>query len=219
MSNIGSAWQLNLYNQALTLCGERVLASLTENREPRRLLDQAWSDGTQDAVLTCLSEGLWQFACRSQMYTYSPSAEPLFGYSYAFNLPTDLLRTASVCTDEYYNVPLTQYEEEGGFWYADWQTLYIKYISSDPQFGLNTALWSQQFIEYLASYLAHKIVYRVTSDMKRWDRVEKIYEKNAKNARSKDAMEEPARFPPQGAWAGSRFGRYWKGAKGNGGSF
>ena len=31
--------QLSLYNNALTVLGERKIASLTENREPRRVLD------------------------------------------------------------------------------------------------------------------------------------------------------------------------------------
>ena len=36
--------QLFIYNEALGHLGERVLASLTEGREPRRVLDSYWSD-------------------------------------------------------------------------------------------------------------------------------------------------------------------------------
>ena len=37
--------RLQLYNSALLLLGERNLASLSENREPRRLLDHVWDTG------------------------------------------------------------------------------------------------------------------------------------------------------------------------------
>jgi len=83
---ISSVQQLGLYNMACTLCGERVLASLTENRESRRLLDQAWTDGNGGAIQFCLEQGLWSWAIRSMAYTYSPSVQPLYGYQYAFNV-------------------------------------------------------------------------------------------------------------------------------------
>jgi len=39
-----STSRLKLYNDALTACGESHLASLTEDREPRRLLDHVWDE-------------------------------------------------------------------------------------------------------------------------------------------------------------------------------
>ena len=218
--SISSAQQLGLYNEALTLCGERTLASLTENREPRRLLDQAWTDGNGGAVQFCLEKGYWPWAIRSQQYSYSPSIQPAYGYNYAFNQPTDMVKTASVCIDQYYNVPLTQYEDEGGFWYADLQNLYIKYVSNDPSFGLNYSGWSQTFIEFVAIYMGNKICWRLTQDEKKTDRIEKMYRKRLAEARSESAMEQPAKIFPQGAWAGARFGRFFRGNRGgNGGNY
>ncbi len=37
--------QLSLYNRALLIMGQRFLSDLSEEREPRRLLDQVWNDG------------------------------------------------------------------------------------------------------------------------------------------------------------------------------
>ena len=54
--------RLSLYNDALLLCGERALTSLSEDREPRRLLDQIWNSG---GVNVCLAEGQWFFAMRA----------------------------------------------------------------------------------------------------------------------------------------------------------
>ena len=59
--------QLRLYNGALMELGERSLAALTDNVEPRRLLDRVWADG---AVNDCLSNGQWRFARRTLALQY-----------------------------------------------------------------------------------------------------------------------------------------------------
>ena len=94
--------QLGLYNQALYLLGERSLASLTENREPRRILDVVW----RGAVKFCLEQGQWKFALRTSKLTYSTDVIPTFGYSRAFERPTDCVRLSKMCSDEYLKTPL-----------------------------------------------------------------------------------------------------------------
>src|SRR5258708_823139 len=119
--------KLSLYNGALTeFLGERKLANLTENREPRRVLDEIWDGG---ALRYCLEQGLWNFAMRTIQLTYSPSVEPDFGFRYAFDKPTDWVRTAALCVDEFFRCPLLQYNDEAGFWFADIDTIYVRYIS------------------------------------------------------------------------------------------
>lgn len=78
--------QLDIYNGALLHCGERFLASLTEQREPRRLLDRVWSS---NGVKTCLEQGQWNFAMRTIQIDYDPSIAPSFGYARAFQKPND----------------------------------------------------------------------------------------------------------------------------------
>jgi len=75
------ATKLGLFNGALLMLGERSLATLTENREPRRLLDIVWDGG---GVRTCLEAGIWNFAVRAARIEYDPSAEPGFGLDRAF---------------------------------------------------------------------------------------------------------------------------------------
>ena len=70
--------RLSIYNDALLLCGERGLASLTENTEPRRLLDQVWNN---EGVIKCLELGQWHFAMRGVQVDYDPDLEPSYGYS------------------------------------------------------------------------------------------------------------------------------------------
>src|SRR5574343_760692 len=126
------ATKISLYNNALLLLGERTLASLTESREVRRLLDKVWA---RPVVRECLEAGLWRFAMRTVELTYSPSVEPPFGYRYAFDRPSDLVRTAAVCQDEYLREPLLQYQIEGEYWYAELDTIYVRYVSDDDAYG------------------------------------------------------------------------------------
>ena len=74
--------QLFIYNEALGHLGERQLASLSEPREPRRVLDSYWSD----VVGYCLSQGLWKFARRTIQVDNSSSLTPQFGFNYFFPL-------------------------------------------------------------------------------------------------------------------------------------
>src|SRR5258707_7643572 len=117
-----SASQLALYNSALLLCGSRALVSLTENREPRYLLDTAWNDGAVDG---CLEEGQWYFAMRTVQLDFDPAVQPTFGYRYAFDKPADWVLTAAVCEEQYFRVPLTRYFDQAGFWNAGLEPRYV----------------------------------------------------------------------------------------------
>jgi hypothetical protein len=72
--------RLKIYNGALLLCGEKELASLSENREPRFLLDLVWND---NGVRFCLEQAQWHFAMRSSQLRLRPGVAPDWGYSRA----------------------------------------------------------------------------------------------------------------------------------------
>lgn len=197
--------QLKLYNRALTIIGERELASLSENREPRRALDLIWDGGA--FITACLQQGFWTFATRTIQISYDPSISPDFGYQYAFPKPDDYVRTAGVATDEFFTNPLSQYSDEGGFWFSNNQTLYIKYISNDPAFGNDLSLWPEAFTRYAESSLALQISTRIVQDNAQLDRITKSTMRLLTDARSKDAMNEGAKFPPRGMWLRARTGQ------------
>lgn len=196
--------QLSIYNAALRHIGERELASLTENREPRRVLDGVWDD---DFVDTCLEQGYWNFATRAIKITYSPSVEPPFGYRYAFDVPNDHVRTAAVCSDEYFNSPVLGYTTEGEYWFCDLQELYIKYVSNDNAYGMDYSLWPKSFTRWVELYLASLICERLTQNASKQERLMKRAKRALIDARSKDAMEEATTFMPPGSWSRSRSAR------------
>lgn len=195
--------QLKLYNEAIRLVGGRKLSSLSENREPRRLLDEVWDN---DGVRTCLEMGLWNFAMRTSEITYNPSVEPTFGYERAFDKPTDLVRTAAVCTDGHFTNPLLRYSDEAAYWFADFETIYVRYVSDDNAYGNDLSLWPYSFGRMVAAWFALEIVERLTQSTTNYEKLNKVFGRRATEARSRDAMNEATAFPPAGSWVSARAG-------------
>lgn len=201
--------QLNVYNDALQLVGERQLVSLTENREPRRLLDAVW-DG---ALKYCLEQGQWNFAIRSVRVNYSPSVEPPFGYRRAFNKPDDYVRTVAFASDPFFNSPIIQYTDEAGFWFCDLDEIFIRYVSNDQSFGLDSSLWPETFSSFVAAYLAKKIAPRLKNGTDR-ERLAREYKVAKTDALTKDAIQEPTKIFPTGRWVRSRHGGSLRNSRG-----
>lgn len=196
--------KLSLYNGALRELGSRKLASLSENRESRRTLDTIWDGGFVDEVL---ESGLWTFAMRSIEIAYDPSVSAGFGFQYAFTKPDDFVRTAYVCQDEDFRIPVLDYADENGNWWANIDTLYIKYTSNDSSYGNDLSLWPASAVTFAELLLAKKACKRLTQSDADEDRLERKLMKAKRHAVGVDAMAGPTKFAPRGAWANARLGR------------
>lgn len=203
--------RLNIYNSALLLCKERFLASLTEEREPRRLLDQVWNDG---GVNQCLEEGQWFFAMRGIEIDPDPSIKPNFGYRNAFAKPIDWVATSGLCQDEFFRTPLNHYFDETGFWYADLTQLYVRYVSNDPTYGANLSAWPETFNDFVSAHFASKVIGKLSNDTALIKYVDDQRKLSLKIAKSKAAMAEPTKFEPQGNWSKSRMRGYGRSDRG-----
>lgn len=195
--------KLSIYNGALTRVGERKLASLSENREPRRVLDSVWDDGFLNKILQA---GQWKFATRAAEVDYDAAITPDFGLRYAFEKPSDFVRTCAICSDEYFNQPLLDYSDNAGYWYADLQTIYVKWVSNGADYGADYDLWPANFVEFAEWALAEKIVKRLTQSESGLQDARKELAKARTMALSTDAQSEPTKFPPSGSWVGARGG-------------
>lgn len=193
--------RLSIYNDALLLCGERALSALTENVEPRYLLDQVWN---QDGVKFCLEKSFWKFAMRTVRIDYDTAITPDFGYARAFTKPSDWCLTAALCADEYFRVPITRYEDEADNWYADEDEIYVRYVSTDDNYGMSYARWPRIFTEYVAAHFATKIMLKVTNDDDRLNRTIKIGQQLLRDAKNNNLLAEPVRFAAQGGWTKAR---------------
>jgi hypothetical protein len=194
--------KLAIYNMALAHLGERKV-TLTENREPRRVLDDFW----EQEVSYCLERKFWNFTYRTIQIDASTSTVPTFGYAYAFPIPADWIRTRAISASERLTPPLLAFAEEAGYWYADVTPLYVQFNSSDPAYGRDLSLWPASFVDYVAKRLARQACNRITGKSDRLDgptglirQEEKAYKVAAANC----AMNEPIRFAPQSGWVSAR---------------
>jgi len=195
--------KLSLYNGALVVLGETKLATVTDNVVSRKKLDDIWDNNLRERVL---EHGQWNFAARSVQLEFSPSTTPSFGYTYAFDKPTDFVRTMAVCSDVYYDQPIIRIADEANWWFTDLDTIYVKYVSKDTQWGLDLSLWPGGFTEYVEHYLAWKVAPRLTGVTESAEHWEKLKDRMLLAAKSIDAMESSAKFAPRGGWGRSRAG-------------
>jgi hypothetical protein len=200
--------RLSIYNDALLLCGERSITSLTVEEEGRRLLDQVWNNG---GVRACLEEGQWMFAMRTIQIDYDPGIQPDYGYARGFDKPDDWVLTSAVCGDEFFRTPLLRYVDEAGFWFSDLDTIYVRYVSDDATYGGDLSLWPQSFVDFVAAHFASKIIIKLSNSEEKIrlflnpERPEHgIRGRAMTRARSRCAMASPTMIPAQGQWSSSR---------------
>jgi hypothetical protein len=198
--------KLSLFNGALLECKERELASLSEDVAARRLLDRAWA-ASGGAVNYCLGQGEWRFARRTLEVASTTSITPAFGYTKAFDKPTDHVRTIALCSDPYQQVPLLKYQQEVDYFFADAEPIYLSYVSNDAAYGGDYSRWAPEFVRYVELYLASKIAGKLIQSEKDREDLYVLAAKALKEAKSSNAMEGPTVFPPQGAWVSARLGR------------
>lgn len=199
--------QLSVYNNALIILGERKLDSLSENRKPRRVLDTIWNG---DFIKECLEGANWNFASRTIRSEYNTAISPDFGYQYAHNKPDDWVRTSAMSGDEYLLDPLQAYNDEAGYWWTNLETVYIKYVSDDADYGSDLAAWPESFTKYAEMKLASKACFVISQSRERAAELDAKAEKLLRNAASKDAQNEPPKFPPTGRLLRARGGGRWR---------
>jgi hypothetical protein len=193
--------QLVLYNKSLQYLGGRKLASLSEEREARRYLDDCYID----TLLMCLRAGQWNFAMRAIQIDNTGAITPAFGYESAFEKPCDWIRTSCISTSETFDPPLRQYQDQEGYWLANATTLYVRYVSKD--IGLNLAAWPIDYAEYVGVALASRIAFRITQKDDLVEKIEAKEQKFFRRAAANDAMDQAPAVWPLGTWTTNRIRR------------
>lgn len=200
--------QLALYNIATAAVGEREIGSLTEDREPRGMLDRIWVRGN-GARWYGLEQGYWNWAMRAVRIDAEASIDPEFGFTKAFALPEDFIRLNMISSDEHFSYPLTDYEIEAGFIWCEVDPLYVRYVSYDTTYGRDFGKWPDTFTLWLGSWMGLQIAPRLMKEID-MDKLEKRVRKLLVDSRSKDAQMEPPRWPPLSSWAQARLGRFYR---------
>jgi hypothetical protein len=200
---ISDAVKLKVYNEAAALLKEARFASLTETRELRYRFDDAW-DAQPGVVIRALEKGQWHFAERTSETTYDPDITPSFGYTYAIEKPSDLVRLTGICSDEFLKHTI-DYRDAGAHWLCNLDTVYLGYVSSDGSYGFDPTLWPASFSEVVEATLALKGA-PTTASEEVIERVTFQLNRALADAVSRNAMASPQKFSPPGSWARSRAG-------------
>lgn len=192
--------KLSIYNRTLRMLGQRKLANLAENVESRLVLDDLWTDEVQ----YCLEQGFWHHAMTTA--ELHSTGTPAFGQPYAMAKPSDFVRLYYLSPYEDAQAPLFRFVDEGGYWFTDVDPVYARYVSNASDKGFDPAQWPATFAEYVVCRLAVKACLGITSSAEKLQGLQGMEKRARTDARSKDAMKEGPKFPPEGSWARSRRG-------------
>lgn len=234
-ARVVSSATLAVYNGALRLLGKRLLTNFDDrivarriynaSGEPqtrespgrpaslpvqdiegemalRRLLDETYDS----AVLYLLEQGLWNFGSRTVSIEHETDVEPAFGFTYVFEKPDDYVRLVAMGDNGSLWPPLSEFLDEGNYWHANCDPLYVQYISNGTSYGLNTSLWPQTFKRVLEAYLALQIAPdpHASISAAKLQELKQHYRDMLRDARGKDAMNQGPQRPPPGRLAMSR---------------
>jgi hypothetical protein len=196
--------RLSIYKSALRYLGNAAgLSSLTEASPSRYALDDAW----RQAGDYLLAKGMWNFAIRSVELQEDEDVEPLFGYQFAFSKPDDWVRTVSISTDPTFQDGFEDYSDETNYWYADSDTLYVRYISNDTDYGWNVGAWREPFAQTFACYLAFQCGLPLSSDKSNRNDLFNLFKSLLTEAKTLDAVDERVARSPAGRLVKSRLRR------------
>lgn len=198
------ASRLSIYKAALRYLGNAAgISSLTEASVTRRALDDAW----QEAGEFMLAKGLWNFAIRTSQLSEDEDVEPLFGYQYAFSKPTDWVRTVAINTDPAFAIGFEDFADETQYWYANTDTLYVRYVSNDAAYGWNIGEWRQPFAEAFAAYLAFQCSLPISADKGSRTDLFNLSKALLTEAKALDAVDERVAYSPAGRLVRTRLRR------------
>ncbi|MGX9983967.1 hypothetical protein [Methylobacterium fujisawaense] len=196
--------RLSIYNSALAHLGRARAVSLTQTTDTVRELNDQW----RTSVRWCLQRAPWSFASRTLGFTPTDTVTPRAGFAHAFVKPADWVLTANIAQDGELQTPVDAYVEDQNVWFADCPALYVRMVSSDPQFGFNVARWSPQFCDLVALRLAEVSCGRLAQDAKDlWSNLVKLRGEAEMTARAIE-NESVARVVPVGGNALTRLQIY-----------
>lgn len=205
-TTLSSDW-MNIYNDALLILGLDALTSTSDDSGRRFKLSQALSTGIVEALMEDCG---WQFGFSTEKLEYDSGIEPDWGYSYAFEKPSNLHRIDGLYYDEFLQVPLKEYHDEGNYFYTDVTEFYFQFVSTD--FITTPANWPTHFKKLVAAKMAKDAGAALRSEGADVNNAIAIFNEREKNSKSIDAMQSPPRKLAQGSWTRARYsGNYGKG--------
>ncbi len=190
------AW-LGIYNDALQLLGEPQITERDVDSARRVALDNAVNS---DLVLGILENIAWTWATTSTKITYNTSLSPAWGYQYAFDKPSGMVRFDGIWADEYFNAPIRRYEDQDGKWFCGSTEIYVKYVHES--YLTNADAWSGEFRRHVAGKMAWDSISRFPNADA--GIVKDQHDDRERKVKSTDAMQSPPKIIGRGSWTQQR---------------
>lgn len=176
--------KLALYNNAALLIGQRSFTGLTEDREPRYLLDSVYDLG---AIEYCLEIVKPTFA-RKTTALASPAVSTAHDLDSVHTLPDDYIALVGVYSDSKLDQPISRYIIEDGKLACEYAIIYLRYISDSHVTTFTN--WTPSFSSVVAAYLAREICLKLSPDQ--YEAISALFADRIEVARGLDAEQEPA---------------------------
>lgn len=189
------ATKLAIFNQALRAIGDLRLASLTEDVEARYVLENAWDD----CVELVFTEGLWNFATKTEVINADLGQTPIPGYSFTFDKPVSWVRTITISQTSLFDIE-ANYRDENNRFYANFDKLYIRYVSNERAAEEHMATWPPAFADTVAMFLAKECAERLSGSGEKAQALEARYKDALASAKNKDAMDQSKMVLRPGNW-------------------
>jgi hypothetical protein len=207
-STLTNAWRI-IYNQALQALGAEEINTNTDDSRRKVKLDVALSAGLVESLL---EDTGWHWAITTAKIQENPSLEPEWGYKTVFDKPDNMQRLDGVFVDEYLQVPLKRYKDEGAYIFAEQSEIYVQYVDRD--YLTNPVGWPVHFKRLVGAALARDVsglpLFGKTAQEK-YDILEAFKEAQA-TSKNNDVMQSPPRVISNGSWVSARTrGSYYKG--------
>lgn len=197
------ATKLEIWNRALYHLGGRGrLETLTDDVEARYVFDAIWQFVLGDA----LSRGDWHFATKTHTGVRNTAVTPIPGFFYTFDKPTDWARTLSFAHHDFFDDTYaedTSLRDEGIYWYSIFETLFVRYISTDFTLDANIGLFPHSYVEYVSLLLARDACERITQSNSLHEKLIALTDKQLRKAKSNNARNEKEAVIRLGSWAGA----------------
>jgi hypothetical protein len=197
------AVKLDVVNAALLEVGAQRLASLTEVRESRFIIDTIYDGVVED----CLEAAAWNFASREIRAVSDTGVTENFGFTETIGKPTDWVRTVRLADNESYWPPLHDHQcrDIANFWETNVSPIFVIYVSNDAGYGLDLTRWPRSFTRFVEVSIADRIMLRLSQNKGSKERLERVTLPRARrDAINKDAMAEGMKFRSVSTWNAAR---------------
>ncbi len=188
------ASEVGICNSALTKIGAARIVALDDGSKNANACAELYPKLRDDL----LRRHVWNFAC-VRLKLARLAAAPAFGFAYAYQLPSDWLRTVGVYGDDAAGF-LADYRIEGRTILSSAEALYLVYVRAVT----DANDMPSDFREALAAMLACDLSIPIAQSNSLRDQMDGAFRDALARAKSVDAVEDCPEPMPEGSWVAVR---------------